>query len=185
MQTKVLVGGLVGGVVGALLVGGVVVARLANTEVSPVAVPVGLDVAPSANTPDAPALVVGEGVTLDLSGRGLTSVPQDIFTRTDLERLNLSSNKLSGALPAEVRHLKRLRVLDLSYNDFTGVPAEVGQLHELQVLDLSHNRLTGLPYELGNLINLEVLDLRGNAYSAQDLEIIKRTLPGNTRILVD
>ncbi len=185
MHMRVIVGGLVGGVVGALLVGALVVARVANDEILSTPTSTGLDTGSPANQASAPALVVGEGVTLDLSERGLMSVPQDIFTRTNLERLNLSRNNLSGALPAEVRHLKHLRVLDLSYNEFTGVPAEVGQLQDLQVLDLSYNQLTGLPHELGNLNHLEVLDLRGNSYSHTDLEIIKRTLPGTTRILLE
>ncbi len=185
MRTKLIIGGLVGGVVGALLVGGIVVARLGHTEITPLPAPSGVTGGSSATTAIAPELVVGEGATLDLSDRDLTSVPSDIFSRTDLERLNLSRNNLTGALPAEVRHLSKLRILDLSYNEFTGVPAEVGQLRELQVLDLSHNKLTGLPYEIGNLIHLEILDLRGNAYSKADLEVIKQTLPGSVRILVD
>lgn len=173
-----------GGIVGALLAGGYVVARLGDDQ--PISVPTDTSsTGTSVTSTGASSLVVGEGATLDLSGRGLTEVPQDIFTRTEIEKLNLSDNKLTGALPAEVRHLKNLRVLDLSHNNFTGVPAEVGQLRELQVLDLSYNNLTGLPYELGNLVHLEVLDLRGNAYSTADLTVIKKTLPGGIRILVD
>lgn len=184
MHKKVVIAGLVGGLVGALLIGSVVIVMSEQDDATPIVIDSTItNILPGSGT--VPTLVVGEGDTLNLSDRGLREVPKDIFSRTDLERLDLSHNNLTGALPAEVRHLAKLRVLDLSYNDFTGVPAEVGQLRELQVLDLSHNRLTGLPYELGNLINLEVLDLRGNAYSVQDLEIIKRTLPANTRILVD
>lgn len=169
---------------GALLAGSVVVVMSDRTVASPIVIDSTItNILPGAG-PVSP-LVIGEGVTLNLSDRGLREVPSDLFSKTDLERLNLSHNSLSGSLPAEVHNLTRLRVLDLSYNDFTGVPAEVGQLRELQVLDLSHNRLTGLPHELGNLVNLEVLDLRGNAYAPADLEVIKRTLPGNTRILVD
>lgn len=123
-------------------------------------------------------------VVLDLSGQGLTKVPDYVFNKTNTEELNLSNNKLSGALQAEVRHLTNLRVLNLSNNKFTGVPAEVGQLKKLEVLDLSNNNLTGLPYELGNLSNLKVLNLRGNNYAKADLEIIKKTLT-NTDIQVD
>lgn len=120
--------------------------------------------------------------TLDLSGKGLTSVPKDIFSKTELESLNLSQNKLTGALPAEVRHLQNLKVLNLSHNDFTGVPAEVGQLENLEVLDLSYNKLTGLPYEIGNLKNLKLLKLSGNDYAKADLAIIKEKLPASTII---
>lgn len=115
-------------------------------------------------------------ISLDLSGQGLTKVPVNIFEKTDLEVLNLSSNNLTGALQAEVRHLQNLKTFDLSNNKFTGVPAEVGQLKKLETLDLSNNLLTGLPHELGNLSNLKVLDLSGNNYSEADLEVIRKGL---------
>lgn len=99
--------------------------------------------------------------------------------------LNLSNRGLEGSLKAEVRQLSKLRVLDISNNNFTGLPAEVGQLSELEVLNLSYNPLTGLPYELGNLQNLKMLDLRGMNYAKADLEVIKNSLPESVNILVD
>lgn len=128
--------------------------------------------------------VVAIGSSLDLSGRGLTGVPSDVFDMTSLETLDVSNNELIGALPGEIRFLKNLESLDASDNAMTGVPAEIGQLSELQYLDLSNNELTGLPNELGNLSSLLRLDLRGNAVSAQDLEGIRAKLIG-VEILVD
>lgn len=123
--------------------------------------------------------------TLDLSGQGLTRVPDSVFTQSDLEALNVSQNNLDGSLQAEVRHLQNLRTLDLSDNNFTGVPAEIGQLARLEILDLSNNPITGLPYELGNLKELKILDLRGTNYSEQDLTIIRGGLPSGVEIKVD
>lgn len=122
---------------------------------------------------------------LDLSGQGLTKAPNDVFVKTNIDELNLSNNKITGSLQAEVRNLTNLKVLNLSNNMFSGVPAEIGQLSKLEVLNLSNNLITGLPLELGNLKNLKVLDLRGNAYSSFDLEIIKKTLSSGVTILVD
>ena len=116
------------------------------------------------------------GSELDLSGRGLSAIPSDVFSRTALERLDLSNNRLTGAPQAEIRHLQRLKYLDLSGNDLTGLPAELGQLKNLEVLNVSNNSLTGLPLELGNLTQLRVLDLSGNAYSKQDLDQIAAKL---------
>lgn len=113
---------------------------------------------------------------LNLSGRGLTTIPMDIFSRTDLIKLNLSKNKLTGAPQSQVGQLKDLVSLDLSYNSLTGLPAELGQLSRLEVLDLSNNRLTGLPMELGDLTQLRILDVSGNPYSSQDLEKIAQKL---------
>ncbi len=125
------------------------------------------------------------GPRLDLSGQGLTAVPSDVFKRTDLVELDVSRNRLKGALPAEIRMLTKLKTLDASDNAMTGVPAEIGQLRDLTTLDLSGNQLTGLPLELGNLTNLRTLDLRGNpSVSKYDLGIIGKTL-SNTLILVD
>jgi len=136
------------------------------------------------NPPPAPA-TEREGVTLDLSGQDLTQVPSYIFDRPATETLDLSDNDLTGSLPAEVRHLQNLRVLNLANNNFTGVPAEIGQLGNLEVLDLSINNLTGLPYELGDLSNLKTLNLSGNQYAAQDLAIISAQLPQAVVIIVD
>ena len=123
--------------------------------------------------------------TLNLSNKGLLQVPENIFNSNEIELLDVSKNYLTGSLQAEVRHLQKLKVLNLSHNNFTGVPAEVGQLAELVVLNLSYNPITGLPHEIGNLKKLEVLDLRGTEYSTYDLSIIKEGLNPLTEILVD
>lgn len=122
---------------------------------------------------------------LNLSKRNMTKVPMDIFSLVETEELNLSGNNLEGSLPAEVRHLENLKILNLSNNKFTGVPAEIGQLKKLEVLDLSNNSLTGLPYELANLSNLKTLNLSGNNYSEEDLENIKRNLSPSTVIITN
>lgn len=128
---------------------------------------------------------VSEATVLDMSNKGLTQVPSDIFTYETLQVLNLSHNNLTGALPAEVRHLQVLTELDISYNNFTGVPAEVGQLEQLEILNLSHTEITGMPYELANLEKLKILDLRGTPYAEVDLAVIRKGLPANVQILVD
>lgn len=122
---------------------------------------------------------------LDLNEQELKKIPDYVFNKTDIQKLDLSDNNLGGSLQAEVRQLQNLKILDLSNNHFAGIPAEIGQLKNLEELNLSNNQITGLPYELGNLSKLKVLDLRGNKYSQADLEIIKKTLPVTTEILTD
>ncbi|MCU0678840.1 MAG: leucine-rich repeat domain-containing protein [Planctomycetes bacterium] len=120
---------------------------------------------------------------LDLSGQGLDKIPEYVFRQTDLQELDLSGNKLTGALPGEIRFLQNLRILRASNNLMTGVPAEIGQLQDLEVLDLSGNQLTGLPYELGNLKNLKTFNLSGNQYSEYDLSIIRQSLPATVNVI--
>lgn len=119
----------------------------------------------------------------DLSNKNLTQVPYYVFSKTEIEELNLSNNKLTGAIQAEIRHLSNLKVLNISNNQMTGLPAEIGQLKNLEILDVSNNNLTGLPYELGNLQNLKVFNLSGNNYSQQDLEKIASNLPPTVEII--
>lgn len=118
---------------------------------------------------------------LDYSNRGLTHFPKEILSITNATSLNLSHNKLTGALPAEIKNLTSLQTLDVSYNNMTGIPAEIGQMHSLKVINYAYNSITGLPHELGNLTELRVLDLRGNNPSQFDLNIIRPKLP-NTDI---
>jgi hypothetical protein len=123
--------------------------------------------------------------TLDLSGKKLTTIPADTFDKTDTENLNLSNNNLSGEFPKDVANLKKLKVLDISNNQFTSIPVEWADLKGLESLNLSNNKIVSLPRSLGALTNLKYLDLSGNQYSKDDLRIIKQQLPLFTVVKVN
>ena len=78
--------------------------------------------------------------------------------------LDLSENRLSGELPAELGNLSRLRELILDNNQLTGgIPPELGNLANLEGLHLVRNRLSGpIPPELGSLTSLKELRIWGN-----------------------
>ncbi len=129
------------------------------------------------------APTVSSNNKLDLSNQNLSKVPDHVFNMTNLEELNISNNKITGAIQSQINQLKNLKVLNAGNNQMTGVPAEVGQLSNLEVLDLSNNQLTGLPNELGNLKNLKAFNISGNNYSTQDLNGIIQNLPASVNII--
>lgn len=125
------------------------------------------------------------GDEINLANKNLDKVPVDILDDRSVTKLDVSGNNLTGSLPAEIRKLTNLEVLNASSNKMSGIPAEVGQLSKLKTANFSNNNLSGLPMELGNLRNLETLDLRGNPnISKNDLVSIQKKIP-NTKILVD
>ncbi len=90
------------------------------------------------------------GVTTDSSG--------------NVTELDLSRNKLTGTIPAEVWTLTQLTQLRLNNNQLSGaIPAAVGNLTQLFGLRLDNNQLSGaIPPELGTLTALAYLRLHNN-----------------------
>ncbi|CAA0825397.1 Leucine-rich receptor-like protein kinase family protein [Striga hermonthica] len=97
---------------------------------------------------------------LDLSGNNLSG-PITTITSTTLHTLNLSSNVLSGELPALTGGCA---VIDLSSNQFEGNLTRLLKWGNVQVLDLSRNRLTGpIPEETAQFLRLNYLNLSRNS----------------------
>ncbi|CAG7893524.1 unnamed protein product [Brassica rapa] len=80
--------------------------------------------------------------------------------------LQLSGNKLSGEVPANISQMKKLSMLHLGFNEFEGkLPIEIGLL-PLAFLNLTRNKFSGqIPQEIGNLSSLQNLDLSYNNFS--------------------
>ncbi|KAJ0042373.1 hypothetical protein Pint_17592 [Pistacia integerrima] len=83
--------------------------------------------------------------------------------------LDLSVNKLDGAVPKEIMSLVGLIALNLSRNNFSGsIPSKIGQLKSLDFLDLSRNRFSGeIPSSLSLVNGLGVMDLSNNNFSGK------------------
>ena len=88
------------------------------------------------------------GVTTDEAGR--------------VTAIDLSDNRLAGALPPRIGNLVHLEKLDLSGNELAGpIPPELGNLPGLSTLFLAGNKLTGcIPASLRQIENND-LDILG------------------------
>src|ERR1017187_469906 len=102
---------------------------------------------------------------LDLSGLGLTGIPDSLAQLAQLQSLNLSNNRIT-AIPNSLAHLAQLQYLDLSRNRITAIPNSLAQLAQLQSLNLSNNRITAIPDFLAQLVQLQTLVLSLNEITA-------------------
>ena len=92
----------------------------------------------------------GNEAKLDLSGRSITSVPQEVFQLTTLEVLDLSNNKLANLDP------------------------KISSLTSLRTLILSNNNLLTLPQAILNIATLEHIDVSGNPLASQFEGLMKK-----------
>ncbi|CAJ2646909.1 unnamed protein product [Trifolium pratense] len=83
---------------------------------------------------------------------------------TQLRKLFLGDNQISGKIPAELGNLIGLILLTLDNNYFEGViPTTFGKLDKMQNLNLNGNKLSGeVPPIIGNLSQLYYLNIRDN-----------------------
>ena len=105
-------------------------------------------------------------VDLYLSWRGLTggSIPWELGHLSNLRRLSLAGNELTGPIPAELVRLSDLEYLVLEHNRLTeSIPSSLGSLSKLQSMSLGGNRLSGeIPASLGKLSSLQWVSLENN-----------------------
>jgi Leucine-rich repeat (LRR) protein len=110
-------------------------------------------------------------VGIDLCSNALQGpLPDSILNVTDLQVLSLSYNNIIGRLPRGVSSLVHLEVLALAANRIQGPlePQIFQQLKKLRVLDLSFNLITGsIPDVFDDMIHLRELNLAGNQLSGE------------------
>ncbi|KDP27247.1 hypothetical protein JCGZ_19946 [Jatropha curcas] len=97
-------------------------------------------------------------------------LPADIGTMCrSLKLLDASSNEIIGFIPPSVGELVSLISLNLRWNLLQGqIPTSLGQIKDLKYLSLAGNKINGsIPYSLGELRSLEVLDLSSNMLSGE------------------
>ena len=72
---------------------------------------------------------------LDLSFKGLNSLPPEIFELKNLTTLYIYSNQLTS-LPPEIAELKNLTELYIPGNQLSSLPPEIKELKNLTTLDI-------------------------------------------------
>nr|XP_045089262.1 LRR receptor-like serine/threonine-protein kinase FLS2 [Aegilops tauschii subsp. strangulata] len=82
--------------------------------------------------------------------------------------LILPGQSLSGEITPSLGNLTYLKIINLSFNGFSGQLPPLNQLRELISLDLSSNSFQGIiPDSLTNCSNLKLLNLASNGFSGQ------------------
>lgn len=107
----------------------------------------------------APALISLE--VLSLANNGLTSLPDNIVSLTQLRELNLMYNKLKY-LPQRIGFMCSLQKLGIANNELLSLPATFGALNLIERVDLEHNHLSVLPENLDNLVSCKMLNANNN-----------------------
>ncbi|KZV36121.1 Disease resistance family protein [Dorcoceras hygrometricum] len=89
--------------------------------------------------------ILSQFSSIDLSNNRLSGeIPAEITTLAGLRSLNLSRNALSGMIPENIGNMRVLESLDLSRNHISGgIPISISSLTFLSHLNLSYNNLTG------------------------------------------
>ncbi|CAA7397244.1 unnamed protein product [Spirodela intermedia] len=103
---------------------------------------------------------------LDLSYNRLDgAIPGELGRLAALQLVILRDNSLSGEIPSALSNCSELLRMDLRNNNLRGkIPPELGSFPKLQFLSLSSNNLTGpIPSSLANISTLGILHLSNNS----------------------
>ncbi|XP_076918616.1 receptor-like protein EIX2 [Bidens hawaiensis] len=116
--------------------------------------------------------------TLVLRNNMFTGLVLFLCEFTNIIRIDLSNNQLSGELPDCSMNLTSLYYLNLENNNFFGkIPTSMGLLSYVKMLSMRSNSLTGeLPSSLKNCTMLELLDVGENSLSGRIPSWIRKSL---------
>ena len=105
---------------------------------------------------------------LDLSSNQLSGeISPSVASLSNLVRLDISNNRLTGDPTAKLLPLSNLSELSVGNNQFTfaDINTFLQNFANLRVLDLSHTNLNAVPQKISSLADLESLNLSNNTIS--------------------
>lgn len=97
-------------------------------------------------------------VDLDVSFNLIMSFPDNIGDLKSMERLVITNNRLSGALPDSFKNLRSLRELDVKYNAISAIDV-ISELPKLEIMTADHNAISQFN---GSFERLRTLKLNAN-----------------------
>ena len=110
---------------------------------------------------------------LDITDCPYDVVPAELFDIESLNDLAFSAGRKEKNLSSSIKKLKNLKKLNIY--GFEKLCPEIGLLKRLEVLDLSYNDLTDIPREIAELKSLISLDLSANFIYEVPLPVLKLT----------
>ncbi|KAF5623197.1 adenylate cyclase [Fusarium sp. NRRL 52700] len=97
-------------------------------------------------------------VDLDLSFNAIATIPHEIGGLKNLEKLLITNNRLTHAVPASFGQLVSLRELDIKYNGISSIDI-ISELPRLEILSADHNCVSAF---VGRFESLRQLKLNSN-----------------------
>jgi len=112
---------------------------------------------------------------IDLSGKGLSTIPSYIWDNINLISLNLSNNQIKS-LPNDIMRLVNLKDINLSNNQLEELPPYITQLRQLRTMNVSNNKLKSLPLNMAQLSQIEQLNMSFNELTEINMGIYSMRL---------
>jgi internalin A len=103
----------------------------------------------------------GRTTRLNLSGLGLTDIPNKIAQIESLKELDFSDNKITR-IPQSIATLHTLRTLDLSRNRVVEINDNISSLSNLGWLNLTDNKIEKISDAISELKDLQLISLWNN-----------------------
>lgn len=126
---------------------------------------------------------------LEISHSPLSDIPDEAFSGLErsLWELLLHHNELVEIPSHAIRHLRKLRHLDLSGNGINCIEQDSfrGLEDSLQILNLADNSINTLPPDsFGGLPNLDTIDLSGNNLAHIEANVFRDGMPRLAKVLL-
>jgi hypothetical protein len=99
--------------------------------------------------------------TLDMRGKGLTTLPHEIDCLPNLLELDASNNQLAD-LPWEFANLKKIKNINLGHNIMADISGLICKMEQLEILNMEANRIKKVNHVIANLTSLRELNLAFN-----------------------